>query len=199
MRFFVQNLGNEINEKFFEALGFNPETRGSRDNFNEKTLDIFFKELLAHYPKEIFTDKKMLGFFINTDLIDILFSNGIEVDLQGVEYNPQAIGHYYLNQYAEPSHLPKFLRFLELHLLQADTMLIDYSKNEATALLMFIYKFKGTLGRNDERMPVQEILKEFGKHHIDVEKLGTYYGENLYEILVDSKHKEKVLSLLNIQ
>ena len=135
----------------------------------------------------------MLGFFINTDLIYILFNNGIELDLQGVEINPRAID-YYLDKY-----LPKFLRFLELHLLQADTMLIDYSKNEATALLMFIYKFKGTLGRNDERMPVQEILKEFGKHHIDVEKLGTYYGENLYEILVDSKHKEKVLSLLNIQ
>lgn len=200
LHFFVQNCGNEINEEFFRILGFDPQYMGNRESFNEKTLDVFFKELLAHYPKETFTDKKLLSFFVNTDLIYILFNNGIEVDLQGIEYDPRIIGYYHLERYdvEKKLHLPKFLKFLKLHLLQADSMLIDYSKNEATALLMFIYRFKNALGRNDERMPVQEILKEFGKHHIDVEKLGTYDGENLYEMLEDNKHKEKVLSLLNI-
>ncbi len=195
LRFFVQNLGNEINEKFFEALGFNPETRGSRDNFNEKTLDIFFKELLAHYPKEIFTDKKMLGFFINTDLIYILFNNGIEVDLQGVEINPRAIDYYLDN------HLPKFLKFLELHLLQADTIVehyIYYPRDtfvKVNVLLLFLDEFKNKLTNNN----IQKILKQFAKNGFDVEKLGTYEGKNLYEILEDSKYKEEILSLLKIK
>lgn len=191
LHFFVQNLGNEINEEFFEALGFDPEYMGSRF-LNEQTLDIFFKELLSCYPKEIFTDKKMLSFFVNADLIYILFNNAIEVDLQGVAYNPRTIGDYYLEQ----RHLPKFLKFLELNLLSADSILADYSGSEATALLMFVYNFKDKVMEYDY---MQEILKQFAKNGIDVEKLGTYYGKNLYEILKDSKDKEEILSLLKIK
>lgn len=201
LHFFVENCGNKINEKFFEALDFNPESSFYRKEFNEETLDVFFKELLARYPKETFTDKKMLSFFINTDLIYILFNNGVEVDLQGVEYNPRTIGDYYLDKYKAEKELRlvKFLKFLELNLLQADTILEDYSYNKAAALLMFVYNFKDELMRNDEVMPVQEILKQFAKNGIDAEKLGTYYGKNLYELLEDSEHKEEVLSLLKIK
>ncbi len=43
------------------------------------------------------------------------------------------------------------------------------------------------------------ILKQFAKNGFDVEKLGTYEGKNLYEILEDSKYKEEILSLLKIK
>ena len=46
---------------------------------------------------------------------------------------------------------------------------------------------------------MQAILKQFAKNGIDVEKLGTYEGKNLYEILEDSEHKEEILSLLKIK
>lgn len=194
LHFFVQNLGNEINEEFFEALGFDPEYMGSRF-LNEQTLDIFFKELLSCYPKEIFTDKKMLRFFINTDLIYILFKNGIEVDLEGVAYNPRVIEHYL------DKDLQTFLKLLELHLLQADSIIEYYiypprdTFVKVSVLLVFVDEFKNKL----MRMPMQAILKQFAKNGFDVEKLGTYEGKNLYEILEDSKYKEEILSLLKIK
>ncbi len=134
----------------------------------------------------------MLSFFVNADLIYILFNNAIEVDLQGVTYNPRTIGDYYLEQ----RHLPKFLKFLELNLLSADSILADYSGSEATALLMFVHNFKDKVMEYDY---MQEILKQFAKNGIDLEKLGAYYGKNLYEILKDSKDKEEILSLLKIK
>ena len=75
-------------------------------------------------------------------------------------------------------------------------MLKDYSNTEATALLMFVDNFKDKVMEYDY---MQEILKQFAKNGIDVEKLGTYYGKNLYEILKNSKDKEEILSLLKIK
>ena len=98
----------EINEEFFEALfGDSP---GFVRDFKQETLDIFFKELLSYYPRETFTNKKVLSCLINVGLIRILFKNGIEVDLQGVAYNPRVIKHYL------DEDLQTFLKLLELHL-----------------------------------------------------------------------------------
>lgn len=208
---FLDNCGNTINQEFFEAIEFTHRCMLSyRDKFNEETLDVFFKELLARYPKETFTDKKMLSFFVNRNLIYILSNNGIEVDLQGVEYEDRIIDSYYLKTYEADAkkRLSKFLQLLELNLLQADTILEYYHREnnsykdtyrKAAALLVFVYKFKNKLMRNDKEMPMQEILKQFAKNGIDAEKLGTYGVENLYEILEDSEHKEEVLSLLKIK
>ncbi|WP_300447870.1 hypothetical protein [Helicobacter mastomyrinus] len=101
-----------------------------------------------------------MSFLVGADLIYILFNNGIEVDLQGVEYNPRSIGHYYLK---DTKHLPKFLKFLELHLLQTDSILEYYSRGntpyntykKVTTLLLFIGKFKDKLMNNN----IQENLK----------------------------------------
>lgn len=187
LHFFVENCGNEINEEFFEAiLGDSP---GFVRDFKQETLDIFFKELLSYYPRETFTNKKVLSCLINVGLIRILFKNGIEVDLQGVAYNPRVIEHYL------DKDLQTFLKLLELNLLSADSILETYS-SEATALLIFVYNFKDKIMKYDY---MQAILKQFAKNGIDVEKLGTFYGENLYEILKDSEHKEEILSLLKIK
>ena len=56
-------------------------------------------------------------------------------------------------------------------------------------------EFKNKLTNNN----IQKILKQFAKNGFDVEKLGTYEGKNLYEILEDSKYKEEILSLLKIK
>ncbi|WP_276891032.1 BspA family leucine-rich repeat surface protein [Helicobacter japonicus] len=193
LHFFVENLGNEINEEFFEALfGDSP---GFVRDFKQETLDIFFKELLSCYPRETFTNKKVLSCLINVGLIRILFKNGIEVDLQGVAYNPRVIKHYL------DKDLQTFLKLLELHLLQADSIIeyyIYYPRDtfvKVSVLLVFVDEFKNKL----MRMPMQAILKQFAKNGIDVEKLGTYEGKNLYEILEDSEHKEEILSLLKIK
>ena len=66
---------------------------------------------------------------------------------------------------------------------------------KVSVLLVFVDEFKNKL----MRMPMQAILKQFAKNGIDVEKLGTYEGKNLYEILEDSEHKEEILSLLKIK
>ena len=193
LHFFVENLGNEINEEFFEALfGDSP---GFVRDFKQETLDIFFKELLSYYPRETFTNKKVLSCLINVGLIRILFKNGIEVDLQGVAYNPRVIKHYL------DEDLQTFLKLLELHLLQADSIIEYYIYHprdtfvKVSVLLVFVDEFKNKL----MRMPMQAILKQFAKNGIDVEKLGTYEGKNLYEILEDSEHKEEILSLLKIK
>lgn len=193
LHFFVENLGNEINEEFFEAI-FGDSPGFVRDS-KQETLDIFFKEFLSYYPRETFTNKKVLSCLINVGLIRILFKNGIEVDLQGVAYNPRVIKHYL------DEDLQTFLKLLELHLLQADSIIeyyIYYPRDtfvKVSVLLVFVDEFKNKL----MRMPMQAILKQFAKNGFDVEKLGTYEGKNLYEILEDSEHKEEILSLLKIK
>lgn len=199
LEFTLDHLDNTINIEFFSYLDLEDSyVRGRFNNFNEESLDFFFQGLLKRYPKEM-CDKKLLSFFVNLDLIYLLFKHGVEVDLKDVAYNPKIIGGHYLSPssyYYEPKgKLSRFLQLLGHNLsVRADTI-VEYAAVKAPALLIFLSRFKDKLNLNDEEYPMQDILKEFASHNVDVEKLGTYENENLYEILEKSPHKEEVLAL----
>lgn len=174
LHFIVENLDNKINPDFFRYLDFDDESLCYRyQRFDEETLDVFFKELLAHYPKEVFTDKKMLEFFVNTDLLYILLNNGLKADLQGVGYNADVLDRY------PPKHM---LLLIKHNLLNAYSVVKDTYKHESCFLFYMIYKFK-TCPHDTHKKDILEILKLLIKQVRDISSLGTYNYCNFYEMI----------------
>lgn len=79
--------------------------------------------------------------------------------------------------------------------MRADSIIEYHTGVKAPALLIFLDNFKDRLDLDGKEYPIKDILIEFASHNVDIQKLGTFYDKDFYEILKLSEYKQEILKI----